>query len=91
MCTSAGSGGGDVRENAPATPPIAPPACLLASFSCWGLWWGLEAGVGVGGGPEGRQGGGLCWGSAGAGAAPPAVICCFTRSCSPKDVPPRCL
>ena len=64
MCTSAGSGGGDVRENAPATPPIAPPACLLASFSCWGLWWGLEAGVGVGGVQKVARGGallGLCW------------------------------
>ena len=91
MCTSAGSGGGDVRENAPATPPIAPPACLLASFSCWGLWWGLEASVGVGGGPEGRQGGGS------AGALLVLVLpllpsfCCFTCSCSPQDVPLRCL
>ena len=51
----------------------------------------MEAGVGVGGGPEGRQGGGS------AGALLVLVLpllrsfCCFTCSCSPQDVPLRCL
>ena len=51
----------------------------------------MEPGLGVRGGPEGRQGGG-----SGGGLLVLVLMllrpfrCCAARSCSSQDVPPRC-
>ena len=59
MCTSAACGGSDMRKNAAAATPTAPPACPLASLMCWGLWSGLGPSVGVRGVQKVARGGAL--------------------------------